>query len=94
MVRGAPTVTIGSGVSEFLDRLQRIVNPADLDPGLARLRERALATASQEHGVPSLALVDADAWRQHAPDEDWLLWRARRTAARLASMPVDILPGE
>ncbi len=89
-----PACAISDGLSALLDRLQRIMAPADLHPDLIGLRELARATASQEHGVPSLALVDADAWRLHTAGEDWLLWRARRTAARLGSLPIDIMPGE
>jgi len=46
------------------------------------------------HGIPTIALIDAQSWSEHSDDEDWLLWRARRTAARLKTMPIALSPGE
>jgi trans-4-hydroxy-L-proline dehydratase len=40
------------------------------------------------------AEVDARSWQAHTPDEDWLIWRARRTAERMRQMPIDISDGE
>jgi len=65
---------------------------------IAALRDRALAL-HQERGavpapVPELILSDARAWAVHTEDEDWLIWRARRCAERLKSMPLEIEPGE
>ncbi len=64
-----------------------------LNPDLVPLREAALRRTGP-FSVATLPLVDAAAWQQHAETEDWLLWRARRTACRLGSLPVDISPGE
>ena len=65
-----------------------------LRPEIARLREEALRRQrSGVHGVPTLPLIDARAWLEHK-DEDWLIWRARRTAERLRAMPIELSPGE
>ena len=59
------------------------------------MREEALARQqSGIHGPPTLPLVDAGSWSEHADEEDWLVWRARRTAARLREMPIELLAGE
>lgn len=66
-----------------------------LPPEIATLRERALeAQRESDTLVVELTLAEAKAWAAHTPDEDWLVWRARRTAARLDAMPVDLEPGE
>ncbi len=70
-------------------RLQRHVLP----PDITALREIALQKKSG-WGCPDVIPAEAQAWLEHSPDEDWLIWRARRTAAKLAAMPIDILPGE
>lgn len=66
-----------------------------LPPVIARLREEALR---RQHrgigGVPALPLIDANTWEQRAEGEDWLIWRARRTRARLETMPIELTPGE
>jgi len=59
--------------------MQRIPAPARSEPRASPLRERALATASYAKDVAVTAVVDATAWQRHTTDEDWLLWRARRT---------------
>jgi len=64
-----------------------------LSPEIARLREAALHKQGWE-GVPTLPLIDARAWLERSPGEDWLLWRARRTARRLEAIPVEIASGE
>ena len=61
-----------------------------LSPEIARLREIALKTSV--HGIPTLPLIDARSWSAHTDDEDWLIWRARRTAERLREMPLSMLP--
>ncbi len=69
----------------------------DLPDDLRTLRFKALrpeSGAPPNCTPPTLPLIDARAWMEHAPDEDWLLWRARRTAARLARLPIEVLPGE
>ncbi len=67
----------------------------DLPPGLAALREKALALHRGPQGaVVELGLVDAETWAEHTDDEPWLVWRARRCAARLKRMPIDVEPGE
>ena len=69
--------------------------PADLPPRIAALRDEALARQQTGiHGPPTLALIDAQSWAQHTDEEDWLVWRARRTAARLRAMPIELLAGE
>ena len=67
-----------------------------LRPALAALRAAALTRhgSGSRDGVPTLPLIDAEAWRQHTDDEDWLLWRARQTAARLAAIPIEVSTGE
>ncbi len=46
------------------------------------------------HGIPALAIIDARTWAERSDDEDWLIWRARRTAERLRNMPIEISSGE
>lgn len=66
-----------------------------LPTDLAALREKALLLhRGPQHGIPEILLSDARAWAAHRPDEDWLLWRARRCAERLRVLPVDVEPGE
>ena len=61
----------------------------------ANLRYRALARQRSGIGtVPTLCLIDAKTWSAPPEDEDWLLWRARRTAARLEAMPIALSAGE
>ena len=82
----AETVTI-PGVAEPLS--------LRLPPEVWALRERALAVQQEpQPGIPEITLADARAWAAHTPEEDWLLWRARRVAERLRSLPVDLEPGE
>jgi len=64
----------------------------ELKPSTQNLRDIALRLPV--HGVPAMALIDARSWSEHSDDEDWLIWRARRTAGRLKSMPIEVLPGE
>ncbi|MCC7260814.1 MAG: hypothetical protein IT567_07255, partial [Alphaproteobacteria bacterium] len=65
---------------------------------IVALREEALRfhqrIGSTMPPIPELILSDAAAWADHTVDEDWLLWRARLVAARLAAMPVEIAAGE
>ena len=71
--------------------------PLDLSlrPEVEQLRDAALQLQRfGVHGIPTLPTIDAAAWSEHAPDEDWLIWRARRTAARLENMPLVLAPGE
>lgn len=61
---------------------------------LAALRDEALASQSQPcPGIPEFALADARAWEASRGD-DWLIWRARRCAERLRSLPLKLEPGE
>ncbi|MCC6444534.1 MAG: hypothetical protein IT210_13900 [Armatimonadetes bacterium] len=64
-----------------------------LRPEIAALREIALKKRSG-YEIPALPLIDARSWQAREPGEDWLVWRARRTAGRLEAMPIEILPGE
>ena len=65
---------------------------------IAALREEALSfhqrIGTTMPPIPELILSDAAAWADHTADEDWLLWRARLCAERLAAMPVEIAAGE
>ncbi|HIE26614.1 TPA: hypothetical protein EYP66_04945 [Candidatus Poribacteria bacterium] len=66
-----------------------------LKPEIAALRDAALEQQrSGIHGIPTLPLIDAKSWSEHSDDEDWLIWRARRTAARLGGMPISLSQGE
>ena len=69
-----------------------------LPPEIEALRAKALTLHREQppapRPIPELTLIDAASWAQHTEDEDWLLWRARRCAARLCQMPLDIEAGE
>lgn len=66
-----------------------------LPASLQALRDRALELQRGPYdGVPELTLADAEAWAAHTAEEDWLVWRGRRTAARLRAMPLELEPGE
>lgn len=66
-----------------------------LPPRVQALRERALAVQREpQPPLVELTLAEARAWADHGESEDWLIWRARRTAERLASIPFDLEPGE
>lgn len=65
-----------------------------LSPEIDALRLEALRRQSETKWVPTMPLIDAESWREHTPDEDWLIWRGRRTRNRLARMPIEILPCE
>ncbi len=75
-----------------------------LPPALQALRDKALelhtgpqqgdAPGFRPGGLPEVTLADARAWTIHTEDEDWLIWRARRCAERLRSLPIDLEPGE
>lgn len=67
----------------------------ELPPRLQALREHALACQQlPPPSIPEIIMADAHAWQLHTESENWLLWRARRCAARLAAMPFDMEPGE
>ena len=62
---------------------------------IAQLRDTALALHRRpQPGIVEFPLCDARTWATRTPDEDWLIWRARRCAARLQVMPIDIEMGE
>ena len=68
-----------------------------LRPEIADLRNAALKKQQSrvpDRGIPTLSLIDSQSWSEHSNDEDWLIWRARRTAARLKNMPIALSPGE
>ena len=67
-----------------------------LSPELTRLRSYALERHGTDsvYAAPTVPIIDAETWSTHTDDEDWLIWRARRTAERLRRMPLHILPGE
>ena len=67
----------------------------DLPPELAALRDRAREVqAGPRLTLVEMPIIDAQAWADHTDDEDWLLWRGRRCAARLGAMPIELEPGE
>ena len=69
--------------------------PLTLRPEIENLRNEALERQQVGiHGVPTLPLIDARTWAGRGEGEDWLIWRARRTAARLEEMPIELLAGE
>ena len=71
-----------------------LLRPA-LRPEIADLRDAALELQSSGlRPIPTLPLIDAQSWAQRPGDEDWLVWRARRTAARLEAIPIALSPGE
>lgn len=55
-----------------------------------QLREEALRFHTGRPWLcpPTRDYIDAKAWKSHADDEDWLMWRARQTADRLSEMPI------
>lgn len=66
-----------------------------LSPRLQAVREKALARQRlPQPPIPEILLADGRSWAQHTPEEDWLLWRARRCAERLRSLPLELWPGE
>jgi len=65
-----------------------------LAPELAPLRETALEKVMLSRTIAMMPVIEAEAWRSHDAQEDWLLWRGRLAAARLNHMPLDITPGE
>lgn len=67
----------------------------ELPRSLLALREEALKVQQTPcPGQPELRLSDAAEWAAHTPEEDWLLWRARRCAGRLRHMRLSVEPGE
>ena len=68
-----------------------------LRPEIADLRNVALKQQQSQRpdmSIPTLSLIDSQSWSEHSDDEDWLIWRARRTRARLQNMPIVLSPGE
>ncbi len=67
----------------------------ELPPDLAALRTQALAWQREPpQGLPEIELADARAWTSHTSAEDWLVWRGRRCRERLASLSIELAPGE
>ena len=59
------------------------------------LRDECLAVHGRPWGqLPELDIADATAWADRPDDEPWLIWRARRFAARLAIVPLSVQAGE
>jgi len=65
----------------------------ELRPEIMKLRNIALGKKAW-HGVPTMGLIDAKSWTMRGDNEDWLIWRGRRTQGRLREMPIEILPDE
>jgi formate C-acetyltransferase len=94
-----PTQDAHPGVPDSL-KIPGLPTPISLrlPPDLAALREAAL-DFHQRNGtamppIPELTLSDAAAWAARPDDEDWLIWRARLVAGRLAAMPIELAAGE
>jgi len=69
--------------------------PLVLPEDLTQLRDTALSLhRGPQSRIVEFPLCDAKTWATRAPDEDWLIWRARRCAGRLQAMPIDIEIGE
>jgi len=67
----------------------------ELPPDLRHLRDECLSLHKAPKGsLPEQTVAVADAWSQHADDEPWAIWKARRFAARLESLPVPLSPSE
>ena len=64
-----------------------------LRPEIEKLRDIALKKKAW-YGIPIMPLIDAKSWSKREVDEDWLIWRARRTQGHLKEMPIEILPEE
>jgi formate C-acetyltransferase len=78
-------------------RIPGVEEPVSLElpPAIAALRNKALALhRGPQAWLVDRTLIDAQSWLAHTQDEDWLIWRARLCAERLAKMPVKIEPGE
>jgi formate C-acetyltransferase len=94
-----PTQNVHPGLSESLI-VPGLATPLSLrlPPELAALREAALdfhqRIGTAMPPIPELTLSDAAAWAARPADEDWLIWRARLVAARLAAMPIELAAGE
>jgi len=71
------------------------VLPLTLRPEIEALRNEALERQQVGiHGAPTLPSIDARTWEGRGEEEDWLVWRGRRSAARLGEMPIELLAGE
>jgi len=85
---------------EKVVRIPGIDEPISLElpPALAALRQEALdlQNAGWDYWCPQLGAMEAElaAWAEHTDDEDWQLWRARRFAARMAGMSLELQAGE
>jgi len=58
---------------------------------------RNLALSAHRHDLFEcfeLLLIDAESWKSHGDNEDWLVWRARRVAERLRKLPIHLETGE
>jgi formate C-acetyltransferase len=59
---------------------------------ILKLRERALHREIREPLAKTI--IEAEAWRTGGSEAQWLIWRARRTAAILERLPIEIGPDE
>jgi len=67
----------------------------ELPSALQQLRDHVLALhQGPKPPLPEQVLSDAEQWAARTDEEDWLIWRARRVAGRLAIIPFDLFPGE
>ena len=66
-----------------------------LPVGICSLRDECLAVHARPWVcLPELEIADAVAWANRPTDEPWLTWRARRFAARMAMVPINVQVGE
>ncbi|MCK5526493.1 MAG: hypothetical protein KAJ05_05045, partial [Candidatus Latescibacteria bacterium] len=57
-----------------------------------KLREHALHSEVREPFAKTI--IEAETWRAGGSKAKWLIWRARRTAALLERLPIEIGPDE
>ena len=82
-----PATLAGIGVLDQID--------STLPPPLAAWRDETLRLhRTTQYDIPEIPLIEARAWAARPENEDWLVWRGRRTAERLRHMPLEITPGE
>jgi len=65
---------------------------------LETLRQKALDRQKMGwdwwSSIPEVVAGEVAAWAEHTDQEDWQIWRARRFAARLGRLPVELETGE
>ena len=85
---------------ETLIRIPGIDQPVSLTlpQPLASLRQEALDRQKRGWGwnapLSEMTLAEVAAWADHTDQENWQIWRARRFAARLGHLPIELETGE